>query len=350
LAVVLGSVSAPVGSAALAQTTDADAVVVNFCGPIQRVGAARWRVAEHEISIAGDTAVIEHAGLTAPGMWAQVQAIWQDGGRLTARRIETAQTMNLPVSALSLRDATAATVPDQQVDQLTPFKGWLILRVTATDPEQWSILLSGAPGQPWQVQSMLVDLDTAIVDERNGSIRPGVWIEGRADTPPEAGLPWTARTVSGLSGGSVEQSGVVRTVGSSSGLQVWQIDDQAAIIDSATYLDGVPGVGRYAVVRGTILSEDTIWAAEAKIRYVLRGWLTSRNDDTSPRQWLIGVPGSAEPHDGIRGRVAVLLDNSSFVHPALDSDVLGVFVEVRARATRQGWLVEAVRLADFSVQ
>ncbi len=470
LAIVVGITAAANRPSVRAQSLAAgNAIVVDFLGPIERTGAARWRVAGQEITLDAGTVVVERAGLTAPGAWAHVQASWQDGGRLTAQRIETAQSMSLPateptllgiITELSsdhwLIDATwieiaadtlilgspsvgstafaqlrheadsrliaaaiVAATPeqpdiallrstlvrfDEQAWELTmenrhvivpidaatrikgqpaagaavevvawinpqdelrgalatvldddpqprPFRGRLILQVTATDPEQWSIVVSGGPPEePWQVQNLLVDANTTLIDERNGSIRPGAWVEGTALASATDDLPWTVRSVRSQSSSDAQQRGVVRESATNSKLQIWQLNQHTAILDSATAIDGVPRVGRFALVRGKMLSENTIWATEARMRYVFRGWLTARSDGLTPRQWLIDVPRNAATDSEVVGRVAVLLDDASFVDPALASDVLGVFVSVQARATPDGWLVETARLADFSVQ
>lgn len=470
LIIAVGAVAAANRAQAHAQAAAAgEAIVVDFLGPIQRTGAARWLVAGQEMTLDEQTVLVERDGLSAPGAWAHVQARWQDGGRLTAQRIETAQTMSLPTSEPALLgvitelssdhwliDATrveiaadtlilgapsigstafarlreeassrliAATIvaatPEQPdlvllrgtlvrfdeqawelamesrrvvvpidagtkiegqpapgatvevVAWISPqdelrgalatvlnedpqprsFRGRLILQVTATDPEQWSIVVAGGPPrEPWQVQSLLVDADTTLIDERNGSIRPGAWIEGTALAPAATDLPWTVRTVRSQPSSDAQQRGVVRKANTNSQLQIWQLDGPTVVFDSATAIDGASRVGRFALVRGKMLSENTIWATEARMRYVFRGWLTSRSDSLTPRRWLIDVPRNGATDGEVVGKVAVLLDNASSVDPALASDVLGVFVSVQARATPDGWLVETVRLADFSVQ
>lgn len=355
-----------------------------FVGEIVEIGAEFWVVGDTRVRVTADTnvvgvpavggtafvrAALENGALVAqliaatpPGvelllLTGQLVAVnegqwWVDiGSRTVDVSVDAATLIRgtpviggwVEVAASGLHDGSllglVLTVLDE-AERPVRFVGQLLLRVTATAPEQWTVLVQDTADGPWQARSLLVNLDTALVDESDGPLAEGAWVSVSARPPAASGQPWMASSIARHNSSRQELRGPIRSIDQSANPPTWVVGDTTVVLSSETRLDGKPRVGRYAIVRGTIDGDGFLWASRIAVRYVFQGSISARDDLASPRRWTIEEASSAP------NKVVVLLDDSTMVDPGLETGDLDVLVEVQARAARQGWVAETVRLVN----
>lgn len=216
--------------------------------------------------------------------------------------------------------------------------GRLLAKIDGTQPEQWLLLRDGDDAV-LATETIVVDRQVTLIDERYGPAQEGAWLEVTATPQSLAFAAWSAERILVAAGpldfveGEIERvdglpdSGVVRVAG------------QEVILSAGSQLDGRPRVGRYALVYGSRHAANILWAAQVDVRYRFSGTLIERIYHENMETWVISVQTIQSGIDtSPQARVYLLVDHSTQVDPTLQNVSAGVPVSVQARAADGGWV------------
>ena len=166
--------------------------------------------------------------------------------------------------------------------------GRLLAGIDGTQPEQWLLLRDG-DGAALTSETVVVDRQVIIIDERYGPAEEGAWLEVLATPLPLAFDAWSAQHVLVAAGPVNSVEGEIERVDGLSGSGVVRVAGQDVIVDVGSQLDGRPRVGRYALVYGSRHASSTVWAAQMDVRYRFNGTLIERINHDNMETWVISV-------------------------------------------------------------